>query len=744
MLVSDGNGGVQNVSATGSISGGSGGGGSSRHNRNNPAPNTSTNAGPVYTPPPQQTAVVRAQAPTAPSAPVRDSGYRTPDGRISEAPKQTLVGRGWDATKRFAGGFWGGFTLNPQEFERLQSARYSGEAASAQDIGAMVGIVGLGAAEAVGTFGKAANLAKETAISAKTTAAEIGAAAKATKAGQSVTGAMEAAKATKAAQMAADARAAVRGLEIFNVPVGKAAVWGAETVAVTEIAAQSAKKGADLTRPNYGVSDKAFDKAYADALAKSGKSDAAGIGGIIKAAAYQVSPYFGNAKVFEQSFRESLSAQGVTGSAQDAAISRARTERKILSGAEAATLIGIGSNTEGMGRELVTDSFEKAAQKGETFMRSNAFGTMFKKTFVPIAQAGLVEGVASVRAQDVLRGESTSVKELAIGGALGAGTAGTLGGALAGLKATKSKAAMPFEVALNVMDPTEYPGDKLRDLQEVGIRKAAGRSFSSPTIFEVSNPMDVMSLGSDGKGKPSPTVTAAPLSFAPMVGSVSAPTQNPVRPPSFVPPGSLEPKKIQVQLFEPLPAPGDVPTNPRRGHGGGSVPISPLVDIPIMAPTPTPTPVNPLSLVDQNGRVPSPVKPIVPPVTPNTILPVPQIPISPNPQVPVSVPVPITVPISIPVMSSYPRVPPIVPFDIPNGFGGAGFGMGKAPKYVNELAEGRNFITSMLPMGSGVMELPKPLGRQRVERKLSKKQAKAARKSGPDWNAVNGRIWGRK
>lgn len=148
--------------------------------------------------------------------------------------------------------------------------------------------------------------------------------------------------------------------------------------------------------------------------------------------------------------------------------------RRAISGVpELVFQLGTGKSSERIGSTLTAGTFQRLQTRGVTV--ANNIWSRGKYAIAPIAFAGAGEGAASVSAYQQARTGKTNYLDVAAGAALGASTAGLLGGAIAGAKTTAGRRTL--EIPANVVDVFEFTGDQAaRQAELSGLRK--GRSYT--------------------------------------------------------------------------------------------------------------------------------------------------------------------------------------------------------------------------------------------------------------------------
>lgn len=305
---------------------------------------------------------------------------------------------------------------------------------------------------------------------------------------------------------------------------------------------------------------------------------------------------------FEQLGRE----RGLTSQEIDTAL-KIRKQRGIT---EIAQNLNIARFSEGVGRREVSKAFQKAAEKGVKVPQRQAFSTVFKMSAPGIARAGAIEGFTQEIAQQRERQKDLDLKAAAIMGGIGAGSAGLLGGFIAGTAVTKPGVSKVTETVASIVDPFEKPGDILEDITQATAKRLGRRTMPTPTV-RVTGVTETFQFGATPQRGKVPKPKKAPKS------------RRPVKVPSLaiVSPVSI-PEAIQQQQTG------------RRGDILSPIPVEPRPPITPTAPSRTQTPADIFSPSEQiqttiNVATPAPVFTPVPVVTPLPRIPPPP-PISPS------------------------------------------------------------------------------------------------------------------
>lgn len=486
------------------------------------------------------------------------------------------------------------------------------------------------------------------------------------------------ARALSAARTAAESR-----LGRFLADIG---ITTAKGIAITE----GAKAVGRLTAPQEQrgfLSDPGFREVMGVGL--EAEREALAGESFWKGVAFELSPFFSGRKdVFEETVRQQFATQGLTGNDLDTAVLAAQRQRTFLSVGEAAALLEVSRSAEKIGRRNIVRSFGKAAAEGLTIPKKQAGVEIFKRTFGPIASAGVVEGFSGELAQQFAREQNLDLRTAALMGGLGGLTAGVIGGTIASTRMNRPGLSKVIEYGTYITDPFEKPGDIAQDIVEAIERRVTGRPTPRPVILETFKPGDVIVPGitpsktkkAPGQGEPNiidpvkrrlrqmGTPSGMTVNNNLFVFSVTPPAQTtqPSRPSApTISPGVPVLTNPLTNVFTPEPA---FPTNP----------LADIFTPPSGVPTPTPVPV-----------------PVGTPVNVPTEIPIPaEVPL------PVLSDVPLNVPINIPGFTPQLRVPPPLPFEFPAGGDGGGTAKRAKKAYVDEVEEGFKLLRSFLGGGS--------------------------------------------
>lgn len=607
--------------------------------------NTSTLSGEsVYTAPPEKISPKTPDVRTGRAVLDRNTGtYRL----ATAQEEKELAGSGEkpSALRRFGTGFkeaalvgWSNNQIAEENALRLRSQRGT---SSAEAFGA-----NLGAFANIYTYtGLPSGLR---ATSAATTAATKGAVA-----------AIEGSRVARAARSVPVVNQLIRGYSLTQKTwAGRTLVSGASALAQAEAAYQGTRligratenEQQRLIRQSAGYSD-AYKVAF------QAQDEAVRSRGIWQSIANEL-PVVGNyldRNTFRNTFTQRYMEAGYSPAQAEAAANLALRERNFASGGEAAGLLAVSRASESIGRREIAFAFEKAEQKGTQILRNQAFGQIFKRTAPRIAVAGFIEGATSEIIQEQARQRKFSPKDVALMGGLGAGTAGLIGGTIAGARAAQKNAVARFiEVGTYISDPFEKPGDILQDVTEGVTRRLTGRAPRVPVITGAITSNDVLGLGVNTN---TPTKSNRG-SVVPVLTNINIPTLTPT----------------------PTPMPAWTPTP---------------INIPSFANTPTPTPV----------PVPTPTNTNLPTFAQT------------NTNVPVNTNVPINVPINIPVSTPVLRLPPPVPLDFGFNTSGYGRGSGKRKTFLNELEASQKLFNELTVGGFGLFGATQQKGTKKSKKR---------------------------
>lgn len=377
----------------------------------------------------------------------------------------------------------------------------------------------------------------------------------------------------------------------------------------------------------------------------------------------QMIPGISSEKAFINSARQQAANLGLSGRESDAFVQASLRERRAGSVGEVLGLVSAGFVTEEAGRQAFAN-----LNKVPVFNSGKFSWQGFKQGFRVIAPLGAIEGPVQTSVQSRARGREATPFELAFSSVFGATSAGTLGGGIYGA-AGKPLTRKGLSAIGNIMDPTEYPGDVLADVNRA-LRKATGEVIKEPRVPVIGiNPM-VPNIGSNTQAKTKSTI------------NVKAKEKS-SRPPVFSDVFNLE-SIIGVPSDSTTPTP---------------VPIGTPVNVPIT------TPVN----------VPSDV--------PSNVLT--------NINTPVSVNTPTSVPISVAAFTPMGRLPPplLLPgLGFPQETKGSGGRGNKQSIFVNELAAGQALLGSLLGGNVGRQMRQDAVLLNKQLYKQSKKKSKKSKK----------------
>lgn len=328
---------------------------------------------------------------------------------------------------------------------------------------------------------------------------------------------------------------------------------------------------------------------------------------------------------------------------------------------------------------------ETTAQR--TFLR--AFNKdIFKKTFFPIAEAGFAEGAAQEVLQSKARNREINPQKALMAGGFGAISAGTIGAAIASSAPIKPTVSSGLNLAANIADPFEKPGDITADLLEAGA-EALGKAPARKTkIITASIPEQAITLITEGPspGRKAPTSINI-FSNTPVKTPATTPT--PVNTPTNINQligTSRTPTAVSIPGFTPIPVPVSAPVN---------IPASIPTDVPISAP------------VDIPASIPTSI--------------------------------PTSVPISIPISTPIFRLPPPVPLDFNLDFGGGrSGGRIQFSKFENELAAG----LGLLGFSTNSRNFAKPTPQKKRTSSKGRKSKRTERQSNNQFDILNKMLFG--
>lgn len=393
------------------------------------------------------------------------SGF-TPGGTVGAYEKPSFASRVGSRAKAEFVGFAKGFTGDKETYGGLKD--FSGSPQSGQ-FGAVLSLPASAGFEAVGYglvgAGKQTYLATKTAYGSTKTAyastmAKTGAFIESTKVGKVAFGVRE---------------------TVLKTPyVG----YGVEFVEGVGVAVGSSYAISQAGYRLSGTDTQTFKTGYSQA------TESARPQGFIKGVAYDISggTFLGDKEKFKRTSFNYFISQGYSIDQATKLTSYAVRQKQVGGFSEGVIAVGVGGLTEGLGRKGVSKNIKSLSSFN--LPSSEAFSYGAKKSFVPIAKAGFIEGVAVGTSTDILRGQNIDYKKAGYYGLAGAGTAGVLGSIDVGLttksaiKGTKGSKflAKTYDVGLNVIDPTEKPGDIYRDFTETSVTRYTKRSYESPQV----------------------------------------------------------------------------------------------------------------------------------------------------------------------------------------------------------------------------------------------------------------------
>ena len=259
----------------------------------------------------------------------------------------------------------------------------------------------------------------------------------------------------------------------------KAAIVGGRTLAATPKAFAYTAASSSLTTDAVLAKQLTNEEARAlrnpDLRARYGQtlklqaqeiSKEGGLLGGAKRVGFGISSFLGS----KEQYSNIVASQGLTATEQSA-LMKMRTARGL---GEISGLLAAGVSGERAGRAAQRTLFSKAAP--------TTFKSGFYKGAIAIAPAGFVEGSSGEFVQQFSRGERLNFKRTAAAGGVGSLSAAAFGGVIVGAQSAKRGATRKgAEFIGNVLDPFEYPSDKLTDFGTAasrGFRKAPTSSLS--------------------------------------------------------------------------------------------------------------------------------------------------------------------------------------------------------------------------------------------------------------------------
>lgn len=290
---------------------------------------------------------------------------------------------------------------------------------------------------------------------------------------------------------------------------------------------------------------------------RAGRSEALNRGNFLG----QINPAFIPKQDYVEGFRE--------GSGRAVSSELALSSRRTTAKTEAFVLVLPGVSSEVKGSQLIS-------RMGEV---KGTFGGVLRKSSIQIGKVGAIEGSSQYVIQQTGRDQRINPTEFALAGGVGAITAGVLGGSIVAFGATGAKkTSRALNIGANILDPTEYPGDR--------IAYASGRV---PQVFvKTPTPSPSFIFSQTSNSRPSardsfratiPVSTTDPYTKSnPSINPfVPTTTQQPISP-TPVPVPNPVPSPASTRTSTPVPVPVPVKTN---------TPVTPFV------PTTTKQPINP-------------------------------------------------------------------------------------------------------------------------------------------------------
>lgn len=287
--------------------------------------------------------------------------------------------------------------------------------------------------------------------------------------------------ASKVAPYVSSAYTASRTASFFP----KLAVDTALTYGVFRAGAETSRKVADITRPQYGqLTPEEFTATRDRALARASITPQSGFVNAISSLGVGKSE-------FTDALRKELRKKGLKGAELELAVRRGAKEQATFGAQEWLGLVALNSATETIGQSNINLLNKRMVAQGAS-MTWNQYA---RKTFAQIGAAGIAEGVGQVTQRSYLRGEEqynipfTTIpisRNVAIlgGGAIGFVSAGAIGSTIVKYSPTKIK--IPFTkfkvgagdtiaTGANLADVAEAPGDSLSRLAETLAYRFTGR-----------------------------------------------------------------------------------------------------------------------------------------------------------------------------------------------------------------------------------------------------------------------------
>lgn len=554
--------------------------------------------------------------------------------------------------------------------------------------GSGVGLFVTSRSGAVTTAAGRAETAAKASTLARNTAQGLRIAPQVEKAAFTARGAVQAVKATKPLQLAAQGVQRAEQISIGGKNVGKPIIGGITTFSKAAAASLGVQTGLTqgLNVATLSKEERKFLKENKAQIeqAQAFQTEELNKKGFFKSAAGSL-PFL-DTPLSNNAFAKGLSAQGFT----EEQIALANKQKRNREAGFVGGLLTISTASELIGQRNVAQAF--GASSNEILNTGKIGKEAFKKTFFPIARAGFIEGSVSSLNADLARPQGKKVKDIAkqslTFGAFGFGSAGLIGGGIAGLEAraaaqkgSKSAAKVALGAAY-ISDPFEFPGDFAANK----LVNPARRRFSKSIILE-----PAISLSSPTKAETFSFTTEK-------TGGKNTPL------PTF---RNLRAGNVKDFIFN-IGGKSPVPTD--TTPTGANTPT----DITPDTPTNTDTATNTINNI------------IGTPTNTNTN-------INTNINTPTNINTNIKLPTNIPIF----RIPPPVPLTFPFGSGSASAGIGRRKTFVNELNEGSKVLNDLL----GVKQ-PKKTNLKKVKNKLDKMTKKNTNEFTFNNIAVNQAIFG--
>jgi hypothetical protein len=361
---------------------------------------------------------------------------------------------------------------------------------------------------------------------------------------------------------------------------------------------------------------------------------------------------------FKEQIEQSLLSQGIDPVTAAAASEQSSNFLKGRNVGEIVALADISRAVEGTGRLALKETFTNPFKTGSGGLKQ--FLQTASTTAGRIGQAGFIEGATQELTQQQTRFQPFDAGAIVEMGSLGAVSAGTIGGLIAGSRVAKETAidvasksffrglGRTTETVANVLDPLEKVGDVSQDLFEEGAKRSLRNKIADIPVFSSSiSPSGVKEinpdLGSRFEGFNNQINSFGGVSATPNDGSVTISSGSPSQSQTS---GSSKTSNI---LNENQWTFADTSTT-TSSRSKTKRAFQPVVTIPTEPNVPIPTEPN----------IPVPVQPVVPIPTPVPIPTAINIPTQPN--------VPVQPTINIPTTTFDDSLfPPIILPQVPSG-----------------------------------------------------------------------------